>query len=155
MAVLGVGKQAGRGIDHSVRFEGLIAGCVDSFGLKDAYMRSWACEGTAAGQMYMVAEQVSVPGGNKLVFHNWRDDKEHQQLFVEVGKEQELCLVVVAWGWKAVGRVSGQNHSIDVAQLEGQIGKGRTDFRTERSYYDEDWEPVQPVSWKPSSLQQL
>jgi hypothetical protein len=96
MAVLGVGKQAGRGIDHSVHFEGLIAGCVDSFALRGAYMRSWACEGTAADRMYMVVEQVVVPGGNKLVFHNWQDDKEHQQLAVEVGREQELCLVVVA-----------------------------------------------------------
>lgn len=98
MAVLGVGTQADQGIDHSMGPVGLTEGYVDSFGSADACTLGLkAYEGTAAGlRVHMVAEQVSAPGGDMLVFHNSWDDKERQRPAVDLGREQELYLAVVA-----------------------------------------------------------
>ena len=51
-------------------------------------------------------------------------------------------------------RVFVQNHNTDCAQLEGQIGKGRIDFRKVLNCCDEGLQLVQHVNWKPRSLQQ-
>jgi hypothetical protein len=91
-----VGTQPDLGIDRSLRLEELMAGCVDSFGPRVACMGLKAFEGTVAGLVHRVAEQVSMPGADNLVFHNSWDDKEHQPLAVGVGRELVLYSVVAA-----------------------------------------------------------
>jgi hypothetical protein len=91
-----VGTQPDRGIDHSLRLEELIVECVDSFGPTVAYMGLKASEGIVADLGHRVAEQVLVPDADNWVFRNSWDDKEHQPLVVEVGREQELYSVVAA-----------------------------------------------------------
>jgi len=91
-----VGTQPDLGIDRSLRLEELMAGCVDSFGPRVACMGLKAFEGTVAGLVHRVAEQISMPGADNLVFHNSWDDKEHQPLAVGVGRELVLYSVVAA-----------------------------------------------------------
>jgi hypothetical protein len=91
-----VGTRPDLGIDHSLRLEELMGGCVDSFGPRVACMGLKASVGTVADLVHRVAEQVSMPDADNLVFHNSWDGKEHQPLAVGVGRELVLYSVVAA-----------------------------------------------------------